>query len=232
MTINNLAKKNGKRQINEKNAFIATQFNTFNRHFKTYIEKHNTAEQSKRRRDIITIIGLFFTAAFTLIVAVAGMVQAYAFIKSERAFVAAIDSNFTGPLVVGMNPLPMYVDLQNSGKSTAQIKELSVAITHGPLAIQPEYGTAIQVVFPPIVAGGTGRRVGHFETGWGKQTIDAITAGTLKFYIYGFVRYDDVFDFWPFGIKETGFCFAYVPTGNASKSVFQTCQEPQYTYSK
>ena len=100
---------------------------------------------------------LFFVAAL----------QAWAFIQSERAFVFPSKTDFSNwPLVVGENPLEMYIEFNNSGKSAAAFKDFTVAISHELDAI-PNYAEGMRVAFAPITAGGTKIAYLHFETGWG-----------------------------------------------------------------
>src|SRR5437899_850224 len=70
------------------------------------------------------------TDKFTAVLCVVGGLQYWAFVKSERAFVAPASTDFGIKDTVGVKLLPMYLELRNSGKSTATIKELSAAISH------------------------------------------------------------------------------------------------------
>ena len=167
--------------------------------------------------------------SLTAVIAVTAVVQVLAFIQSERAFVAPAGANFAKRLDVGINPLPMYLDLRNGGKSMAVIKELTAAITHK-LPSEPPNLKGQEFAFPPIVAGGTSRRALEFETGWGEETTNAVISGSMKFYIFGAIKYEDGFSI--FGPKETGFCFVYTPTTDPSIPVFQNCIELPYTYTK
>jgi len=124
----------------------------------------------------------------------------------------------------------MYLDVRNSGKSTATTEELSVAITHG-IAPTPQYSGGTKVAFAPIVPGSIARRTVGFEIGWGNETIEKITSGALKFYIFGLIKYRDDFSFDFMRRKETGFCFMYVVSKSSSHSIFQTCPERAYTFS-
>ncbi len=128
-------------------------------------------------------------------------------------------------MVVGLNPLPIYLDVRNSGKTTAIINELNAAITHE-LPDQPPHFKLNNFAIPPVVAGGTTRTFMQFETGWGEETTNAVTSGTQKLFIFGVIKYEDVFSF--FDVMETGFCFIYVPTA----AVFRNCLAIPYTYTK
>jgi len=76
----------------------------------------------------------------------------------------------------------MFIDMRNSGKSTATIEELSLSITHE-LPPEPQYYEAQKIAFAPIVAGGTSRRTLRFITEWPQETIDKVISGSLKFYM-------------------------------------------------
>jgi hypothetical protein len=168
-------------------------------------------------------------ALFTFVLCVVAGIQAWAFIQSERAFLSPSETNFVNwPLVERENPLLMYLDVRNSGKSTATIEELSLAIAHEIPAI-PSYGGGTKIAFAPIVQGGTSRRTVGFETGWGGETINKINSGELKFYIFGRIKYWDDFSFGFWGPKETRFCFMYVVSKNTNRSIFQTCPDRAYT---
>ena len=172
-------------------------------------------------------------AIFTVVLAIFAVIQAFAFIQSERAFVAPTETNFAVELVPGIKFLPMTFEIKNSGKSTATIDEVSIAITHD-LPNPREYATARPFAFPPIVPGGTSKRVLKFETGWGENTNSAVKSGTMKFYFFGFIKYHDEMNemFRFLNKRESGFCFVYVPTGGVKEAIFETCRELSYTYSK
>jgi hypothetical protein len=123
----------------------------------------------------------------------------------------------------------MFIELKNGGKSPATVKEFGVQITHGPLPPVPIYGQGIKIGFPAVIPGTPTTRTVRFEMNRKQQTIDDLKSSTLKFFIYGFFRYSDDFGFWPFGDRQTGFCFQYVPT-ITDKTIFETCIEPAYTY--
>jgi hypothetical protein len=49
----------------------------------------------------------------------------------------------------------------------------------------------------------------RFETGWGENTNSAVKSGTMKLYLFGFIKYHDEMNdmFLVLNKKETGFCF-------------------------
>jgi hypothetical protein len=176
----------------------------------------------------------------TLILCIVGVFQVWAFIQSERAFVAVSAADFAASKIWGVKFLPMSVTLNNGGKSTAEIEDIAAAIAHELRPI-PWYGEAAKFAFPPITPGGTNTRVLRFdnggETGWPENIPDEIRTGKRRFYIYALVKYRDDFSWSIFAPKETGFCFAYIPESGLSPQggslpSFQTCPEKAYTYAK
>jgi hypothetical protein len=162
---------------------------------------------------------------FTGVLGVVAVLQYWAFIRSERAFVAPTSTDFAIKETVGVKLLPMYLELHNSGRSTATIDELSVGITHelGPI---PVYAEAPKFAFPPVVAGGTTKQELKFATEWGEATANGVKTGSMPFHIYGRIRYHDDIGW---SERETGFCFVHTPESTVAP--FQTCPERAFTYS-
>jgi|CXWL01.1.fsa_nt_gi hypothetical protein len=174
---------------------------------------------------------------FTGLLVVISVLQYRAFVASERASVVPIEVHFAKELIAGLHPLPIVVEMQNGGKSTATTDELAMAITHGPLPPEPEYYKTTPYTVTPILPNGTHKKVFSFDignTGWSEETRMGVKTGARKLYLYGYIRYQDEFSHspWPFGTRETGFCFVYMPIGGVHDSVFETCPEPAYTYTK
>jgi len=210
-------------------AAIAAPLNSLLTILTAYIRKQDRYEKGKRSREITTIAGLFFTAAFTLCLAVVGIAQVYSFIVSERAFVVPVDTNFTNGLIAKENPLQVWIALKNKGKSIGSIDVLEVAITHE-LSTEPKYLGAQKIAYPPIASGERFERPLEFDTGWPQQTIDQLTHGVLDFFVFGRVKYRD--DFSWFGPRVNGFCFKYLPGPISGPHVFEPCRQTAYTYSK
>jgi hypothetical protein len=169
---------------------------------------------------------------FTAMVAIATVVQVGAFIKSERAIITVSDVHFAKEPVAGLNPLPIFFEMKNSGKSTATVDVLRAAITHGPLPPIPEYGGAASFTIAPIVPSDSAQRVLPFATAWNQQTTQQVKAGTLPLFIYGVIDYHDDYSGWFAANRETGFCFIYKPTGGVREPVFETCNASAYTYTR
>jgi hypothetical protein len=222
--------ENRGRAQQEQIAAITVPLYSLRNHFRAYIRKQDRYEAGKLRREIATILGLFFTAFFTLGLATVGIFQIYTSIVSERAFVVPVETNFTNGLVVKENPLEMWIALKNKGKSIASVDVLEVAISHE-LAAEPRYLGAQRIAYPPIGPGDTFERPLGFDTGWSQQIIDQLTHGALYLFLYGRVKYRD--DFSWFGPRVNGFCFKYHPHGAASgPHVFEPCRQTAYTYSQ
>jgi len=172
---------------------------------------------------------------FTAVVAGATVVQAWAFITSERAFVTVSDVHFAKDLTPGLNPLPIFFEMKNAGKSTATVDVLKANITHGPLAAIPDYKDSPQFAIAPIVPNDTSQRILDFETAWGQETNDKVKTGSLPLFIYGVIQYRDDLNSslsWFVPRRETGFCFIYKPTGGVRERIFETCKESAYTYTR
>jgi hypothetical protein len=177
----------------------------------------------------------FSIPLFTAVVAIATVVQVGAFIKSERAIITVSDVHFAKEPVTGLNPLPLFFEMKNSGKSTATVDVLKAAITHGPLPPTPEYGGNPRFTIAPIVPNETSQRILEFSTGWNQETTQEVKAGTRPLVIYGVIEYHDDYSshWWSFaGNRKTGFCFVYRPTGGVREPVFETCEESAYTYTR
>ena len=168
---------------------------------------------------------------FTAVVAGAAVVQAWAFIASERAIVTVPEVHFAKELVAGLNPLPIFFEMKNSGKSTATVDVLKAVITHGPLPPIPEYGGAANFTLAPIVPNDSAQRILPFDTAWNEQTTQQVKAGTLPLFIYGVIDYHD--DWRLFAAhRETGFCFVFRPTGGVREPILETCNASAYTYTR
>jgi hypothetical protein len=171
---------------------------------------------------------LIFTGLLFLVAAM----QTWAFVQSERAFVVPSKTDFSNwPLVVGENLLEMYIEFKNSGKTAATFEDFTVAISHE-LDSAPNYSEGQKIAFAPITAGGSNKAFLNFETGWGELTISKIKSGALKFYIFGQVKYRDAFSFFPFGVRETGYCYVFTPEKRGREHAFSTCHSRPYTFSR
>lgn len=73
-----------------------------------------------------------------------------------------------------------------------------------------------------------------FSTEWGKDYTDAFKNGTKLLFLFGRVQYrDELSSVWFFGgMRETGFCYFYRPTGGVCEHMFDVCQYPAYTYTR
>ena len=172
---------------------------------------------------------------FTAVVAIATVVQVGAFIESERAIITVSEVHFAKALVAGLNPLPIFFEMKNSGKSTAMVDVLKATITHGPLLPTPVYGGTPRFTIAPIVPNDTSQRILNFTTGWNQATTEEVKAGTRPLFIYGVIEYHDDYSrhwWWFAANRQTGFCFVYRPTGGVREPVFETCEESAYTYTR
>jgi hypothetical protein len=171
---------------------------------------------------------------FTFILTVVGAIQTCAFIKSERASVVPIDVKLAKEVPDYLKNLDVSIIWHNGGKSTANIEQLVAAISHGPLPEQPPYHGAQPFAMSPILPGSKGEALMSFSTEWGKDYTDAFKNGAKPLFLFGRVQYrDELSDVWFFGgIRETGFCYFYRPTGGVREHMFDVCQYPAYTYTR
>jgi hypothetical protein len=167
---------------------------------------------------------------FTLLLAIVTALQLFTFITSERAFLTVAEvSPHQPPLVVG-KPLNLILEIGNGGKSTGSVDLLNLSYSIQELPDEPNYGTGSQLFSSPILPGT------HHAFGMGteklvptQQLFDSVVNGTIKFYLYGFIRYSD--DFSWFGYRVTGFCFLYAPDGDPKSVRWATCNKRKYVYS-
>ncbi len=199
-------------------------------------EIHCTEEVLRPRPvDLTMPFAGWVVVILTAVLALTAGLQAWAFMQSQRAFVFPTAANFTGPLVANVQPLSLYIDISNSGESAAKIEDLTAFVTHH-LAPRPQYDEGplrIKVASPPIPAGGTLRRILHFGEPWGEDTTSAVKGGTMRFYMYGRINYRDDYSLGlgalGLGVRQSDFCFVYVPNVDPGKAVFRNCPEPVYT---
>ena len=166
------------------------------------------------------------------VLAITAGFQVVVFVQSQRAFVAPTSTKFAEQLVAGMDKFRLQIELRNSGRSTATIKELRARILEI-LPDQPPQFQANIYAMPPVAPGGiTVPGVLKFEaedwTNWDKDYTNGVLSGSRNLHMYGVIKYEDVFSSLGFGPKETGFCYIYV----AASAGFQNCPEIPYTYTK
>ena len=163
----------------------------------------------------------------TAVLAITAVVQLVVFVESQRAFVAPTSTKFAEQLVAGMDKFRLQIELRNSGRSTATIKELRARILEV-LPDEPPQFQANIYAMPPVAPGGTVRSDLKFEAGWDEDFTNGVLSGSRNLHMYGVIKYEDVFSSLGFGPKETGFCYIYV----AAAAGFQNCPEIPYTYTK
>ena len=112
--------ENRERAEHEQQATIAAPLNSLRSHLKAYVKKQDCYEKGKRRREMATIIGLAFTALFTLGLATVGIAQVYTFIVSERAFIVPVETNLH-LLVVKETPLEMWIALKTKARASDRL---------------------------------------------------------------------------------------------------------------
>lgn len=155
--------------------------------------------------------------------------QTYAFIQSERASLVVGHFSFPNGLVPNKQTTMAY-HIENSGKSTAKIDNVSINVK-GELVYPLEYAPIVELAPTQIPAGGNEEYIyqglnadnsPHIMT---QATVDAINRSDIKYYVYGFVDYED--DFWIIGSKRSYFCFRFAPERSSlAVSAFGGCPIP------
>jgi hypothetical protein len=168
---------------------------------------------SSEKFDIAMLRWTRIVGLFTAVLAAVGSIQAWAFIQSERANLTATNFGFIGGFAANKQ-LVMLFSIKNSGKAAAELRNASITTKTG-LPEPLEYDKLYAIASGPIVAGASEP---HIYNGLNKDgtpfilneaLIKTVSAGTIKFYVYGFIDYDD--DFTLFGPRRSKFCYLYLP---------------------
>jgi hypothetical protein len=168
---------------------------------------------------------------FTVVLAVVGGIQAWAFIQSERAFLNLDDLQISGGLPEYSKPLRVFLTIKNSGHSAAFVKNVALNMGFQQLPERPEYKPMALFAIGPIPGNSIRKSTADFgvHNEITRAHIEAIKAGTFKMFIFGFFDYTD--DFSIFGQRTVGFCYTYDPLPTAGGS-YDNCTEPNYTYTR
>jgi hypothetical protein len=177
---------------------------------------------------------VFWTRAvgvFTMVLALVAVLQFWAFVQSERAFLSIANVSIDGGLPKAGDPTPhLVMQIKNGGRNTAFIDRVLLDEAYGlngPLSQKPGYKDEAEPgVPPPIPADTIVPRSTHLPKSFTQDEIDAIKAGKNRFALFGYITYTDTF--WLFGSRTTGFCYTYSP----DVSQLATCPERAYTYVK
>jgi len=128
--------------------------------------------------------------------------------------------------------LTMLYKIKNAGKSTAEIT--NVSLNAEPELVYPlKYAPVSELAPTQIAADSTEEFIYLGLANNGPYIVtqavaDALSSGSLKLFIYGFVDYDD--DFWFVGGRRSYFCFRYVPERSSQTvSTFSGCPIPRPT---
>lgn len=169
-------------------------------------------------------------AIFTTIIALVGVFQAWAFVRSERAFLT-VDSGDTGDVsaaeILAGHPFTVTLVVKNSGHSFAVVKYMDIyANVYKTLPDKPLYGAHSAKRAQPIAGEGRWNSTTNSMNVSAKQ-VNELKAGS-KVYVFGRVIYSDEFSIWR--TWTTGFCLILNQRGNPKTSVFDTCSSPKYTF--
>jgi hypothetical protein len=163
----------------------------------------------------------FGVFTFTVVLAVAALIQAWAFIQSERAFLVLTGMQVTGGFEGG-KPLITSLTFTNSGRSPAT--EATVYYTSDiKLLPTPQYSRNKRSV-PPVASGANLTMNFGPKTPLNEDEGQAIKTGKLPFYVFGYISFKDEFTL--YGARQTGFCGAFDFQTNS----FVTCDQNGYIY--
>jgi len=167
---------------------------------------------------------------FTAVLALVGLIQAWAFMQRERAFITVDDLSIHGGMIAKGQPIRVFMVAKNSGHSAAIVQDVSFNIKFGPLPDAPNYLKLSLFALAPIPGGSTNKSTASFAwPDWlTDQSVADIKNETLPMSIFGYVKYTDEFSF-IFGPRTTGFCSTYTSQPVAAGQ-FNTCDQPKYTY--
>jgi hypothetical protein len=210
--------------------------------------KRRHAERERRKQDKKATTGLgkktfrnpdriirftWWVAAFTFCLACVGMIQAWAFIQSERASLYVNINSIEPSPILPARPFSVRMTVVNTGRSQAFIVEQKVKIWVGlNLPEWPDLSDIKYTVSGPVPAGGSRFLVaGPMSPTLTGFQIEDIGRGLLKFYIFGYVKFTDDFSF--FGPHTIGFCGIYDPVVKSTDGglSLSQCDNPNYTYS-
>src|SRR5690349_24353537 len=150
-----------------------------------------------------------WVAILTGLIVVAGFCQFAEFVISERAFVFISDIKLQNTFLEANKPLRVLVDIKNSGKETAVTSDFRVTgLKVARLPDAPDYSRSQNDIRVPPMPGGEVYKTDFIiQAGVDQQTLDAINAGQISFYIFGYIRYSD--HVWPFWDSIYRFCYYY-----------------------
>jgi hypothetical protein len=182
--------------------------------------------------------GLRTLEVFTLILAVAAGIQAWAFIQSERAFLSIETMQIAGNQIRDGNPIVLSIQIRNSGRSTSFIMDtiFRVDIRPDDLPLIPYYARGGNIIRGPVPAqsGYNATMIPRNQDQSGRYIVpsglsEQVQNDTMKIYVYGVIHYRDDYTS-IFGDRRTGFCFIYNPHGNPNVSQFDTCDARYIDY--
>ena len=178
---------------------------------------------------------VFWTRAvgvFTIVLAIVAVLQFLAFVQSERALLSLAGLEIVGGVPKAGDPLVhVLVRFTNSGRAAAAAGHFALGIHFEALPPKPEYNDLPERGSQPVPAGG-GTEFYSTVTltrALTQDEIDKIKLGTTRMSIFGYIKYSDPFFF--FGGMTNGFCSTYVPPPAGEAKFYNSCPEPNYTYS-
>jgi hypothetical protein len=168
----------------------------------------------------------FGVFVFTGLLSIVALIQAWAFIQSERAFLAMEAITIQGGMQVG-KPLITKLTFKNSGRSPATDVVIHYNSSVLPLPSIPEFGPNFTDV-PPIVSGGNTIVSFGPPQLMEEAHIQEFKSGKSSFYVWGYVSFRDDFSIW--SSREVGFCAVF--DQRSAGDSFESCHQKAYTDSR
>lgn len=192
-----------------------------------------SGEQVHNKRDDLDAAMIRWTRVvgiFTAVLAFVGIVQAWAFINSERAFVTLDTLQIDTAKF-----LPAVAKFKNVGKENAYISGANVTEWVGTvLPTNPAYTNFVMGAGSIIGPGGVNSLILKASADTSKfmtpQKIAAIQTQKLSLWVFGYIRFRDDYSIW--GDRIVGFCSRYVPNAPTPEAVFDSCASSAYVYQK
>jgi hypothetical protein len=202
----------------------------------------------KRWYEEPTTLFTFMVALFTLALALATYINAWAYIQSERAQLFVRDVRFAhGEPNAAEGGFDVVVVIKNVGRHIATVTDLNVSpvlhIHAKELRETPNYPSQPLIrSAPPIPPDGevtVNGKLAEFkamapdvELLSEPERIKAVLSGEIPTDVYGYISYNNGFSV--FGPSVVGYCFHYIPpsTRLPGQSQFQICDNPNYTYAR
>jgi hypothetical protein len=176
----------------------------------------------------------WWVSIFTGCLFATSLIQALAFIQSERSSIYLSIEQIDPYPIPEDKPFSVVISAINAGRAQAFIAEAKAKVWVGKsLPENPNYADVEFSTRGAVPA--QGRRylqIGPLQPTLNWAQIGDIERGALKLYVFGYARYTD--DFSVFGDRTIGFCGVYNPSRqrSATSLPMDECDSSKYVYSQ